>query len=69
MRVGVHLATGIRVVAPCSTDAERLLVDRERVDTGALELDPGCDTGETTADDGDARCAMSVQDVLLDVTI
>ena len=52
-----HVAggAGIRVVPPGAADAVGLLVDRERLDAGPLQLDAHADAAEAGADDRDAR--------------
>ncbi len=55
VRAHVDLRTGVRVVPPRPTDAERRLVDRERVDAGLLHLHARRDPAEPGADHHGSR--------------
>ena len=64
VRADVDLGTRVGVVPPRAADTERRLVDRERVDPGALHLHAGGDPAEAGADDDDPRRARGTEQLL-----
>ena len=57
-------APGYGVVPPRAADPERLLVDRERVDAGPLQLHARRDPAEAGADDDDLRRSRGTEQLL-----
>ena len=64
VRADVDLGAGIGVVPPGAADAERRLVDRERVDPGLLQLHAGRDPAEPSADHHDPRRPVRTEQLL-----
>ena len=64
VRADVDLGARVRVVPPGAADAERRLVDRERVDAGALHLHAGGDPAEAGAHDDDPRRPRRTEQLL-----
>ena len=64
VRADVDLGARVGVVPPGAADAERRLVDGERVDAGVLHLHAGGDAAEPGADDHDPRRARGSEQLL-----
>ena len=64
VRADVDLGARVGVVPPRPPDAERRLVDRERVDPGALHLHAGGDPAEAGAHHHDPRRALRTEQLL-----
>ena len=69
VRADVDLGTRVRVVPPGAADAERRLVDGERVDAGVLHLHAGGDATEPGADDHDPWRARGSEQLLRGGTV